>query len=210
MADLPFPVLGDSWEEARPGILALLRDIFENRVGGAYVGDVFQIGGDVFELKLAAGSGLKKTGGKLDIDINVIGTNGAVMKSSYTARGDIMVGTGPSAIGPMAIGAAGQIISSNGSDPFWKDFTASEVENVPAGTIAATDVQGAINDLDGEKAPKDAPTFTTSVQAPVYKSNDGTSGATEDVTVVTGVNFIASTVTTKVLHFKNGIFVGST
>lgn len=36
------------------------------------------------------------------------------------------------------------------------DYTASEITNVPAGSIAATDVQAAIDELDTEKQPLDA------------------------------------------------------
>ncbi len=39
----------------------------------------------------------------------------------------------------------GIVVSANG------DYTASQITNVPAGNIAATDVQGAINELDTEK-----------------------------------------------------------
>lgn len=37
---------------------------------------------------------------------------------------------------------------------------AAKISNVPAGNIAATDVQAALNELDAEKAPKAGPTFT--------------------------------------------------
>jgi len=44
-------------------------------------------------------------------------------------------------------GRTGNVVSANG------DYTASEVTNVPAGTIAATNVQTALNELDTEKVP---------------------------------------------------------
>lgn len=40
---------------------------------------------------------------------------------------------------------------------------ASQVRNTPAGNISSTDVQGAINELDSEKAPIASPTFTGTV-----------------------------------------------
>lgn len=43
---------------------------------------------------------------------------------------------------------------------------ASAIGNTPAGTIAATTVQGAINELDTEKAPLASPTFTGTPAAP--------------------------------------------
>lgn len=51
------------------------------------------------------------------------------------------------------------------------DYTASEITNVPAGSIAATNIQAAINELDSEKQPLDADLtawaaqFTTNVVA---------------------------------------------
>lgn len=47
-------------------------------------------------------------------------------------------------------GRTGVVISASG------DYTASEVTNVAAGNIAATDVQAAINELDSEKQPIDS------------------------------------------------------
>lgn len=44
-------------------------------------------------------------------------------------------------------GRIGTVVSANG------DYTASQVTNVPAGTIAATTVQAALNELDTEKVP---------------------------------------------------------
>lgn len=45
-------------------------------------------------------------------------------------------------------------------------IAASSVMNTPAGNIAATDVQAALNELDTEKAPKASPTFTGTVTLP--------------------------------------------
>ena len=48
------------------------------------------------------------------------------------------------------------------------DQTATTVANVAAGTIAAVTVQGALNELDTEKAPLVSPTFTGTVTAPTF------------------------------------------
>ncbi len=45
-------------------------------------------------------------------------------------------------------------------------ITASEVANVPAGDISATDVQAAVNELDTEKAPLASPALTGTPTAP--------------------------------------------
>ncbi len=61
-------------------------------------------------------------------------------------------------------GSSGQVLTSNGgSTPTWSSIAASAVTFTPSGDIAATNVQTAIAELDTEKAPKAAPTFTGGV-----------------------------------------------
>lgn len=103
MPDVPYPLTSDELAELKPQILEMFRDIYENRVGGAELGDVFRVSGDTFQLSIKAGCGLQKTNGQLDFDKTVIGT------------------------------------------------TAADISNTPSGTIAATNVQDAINELDTEK-----------------------------------------------------------
>lgn len=74
MPDLPYPLTSDELAELKPQILDMFRDIYENRVGGATLGDVFRISGDVFQLQIKTGCGLQKTDGQLDFDKSVIGT----------------------------------------------------------------------------------------------------------------------------------------
>lgn len=70
-----------------------------------------------------------------------------------------------------AFGRTGAVIAAAG------DYTAGQVTNTPAGGVAATTVQAAINELDTEKAPLDNPSFTTAAQAPMLGAN-----ATPDAT----------------------------
>jgi hypothetical protein len=51
--------------------------------------------------------------------------------------------------------------------------TASAVTFNPSGTIAATTVQTAIEELDAEKAPLASPTFTGTVEMPAIKITTG-------------------------------------
>lgn len=55
---------------------------------------------------------------------------------------------------------SGAVVAANG------DYTATQVTNTPAGTIAATTVQAAINELDTEKSPIASPTFIGVPAAP--------------------------------------------
>jgi hypothetical protein len=154
MPDLPYPLISPDVEEWRNQILDMFRDIYENRVGGATVGDVFQIGGEVLELKLKSGCGLTKTNGELDIDLTILGSAGGITKSQYTAKGVILIGTGASAYAAKTVGADGSVLKASAADStgtVWANVTAGEVTNTPAGSIAATTVQAAINELDTEK-----------------------------------------------------------
>lgn len=160
MINIPFPVTGEDWESFRPTLMYIIRDLYENRIGGAMVGDVFKVGGDTLELKLATGSGLIKTNGELDIDVDTIGTNGAVMKVAYTAKGVILVGTAASTISSKVVGTNGDCLVADSSDltgVAWKHPSAVNIIFTPAGGLAADDVQEAIEELDIEKAAKAQP-----------------------------------------------------
>lgn len=62
------------------------------------------------------------------------------------------------------VGSAGQVLSSNGgAAPSWSTLAASNVSYSAGGGISATNVQTAISELDTEKAPKAAATFTGGV-----------------------------------------------
>lgn len=54
---------------------------------------------------------------------------------------------------------------------------ASAISNTPAGGVAATTVQGAVNELDTEKAPLTSPTFTGTVAVPTASLGDSTTKA---------------------------------
>jgi hypothetical protein len=68
LANVPFPISGDTLEDVRYQIYELIRTLYEEKIGGADLGDVFSIVGDVFTLALATASGLTKTGNELAID----------------------------------------------------------------------------------------------------------------------------------------------
>lgn len=70
-------------------------------------------------------------------------SDGALIKIDVT---NLPSGGGGGAVDSV-FGRTGTVIAVSG------DYTAALITNVPAGSIAATDVQTAINELDGEKAP---------------------------------------------------------
>ena len=67
MADVPFPLITDDPESFKSQIWELFRQIYEEKIGGADLGDVFGITNDVLTLVLAAASGLSKSGNVLAI-----------------------------------------------------------------------------------------------------------------------------------------------
>ena len=69
MANVPFPLTGSDIEELKLQLWELIRQVFEEKIGGADLGDVFAIVGDVLTLVLATASGLKKTGNELSIEV---------------------------------------------------------------------------------------------------------------------------------------------
>ena len=87
----------------------------------------------------------------------------------------------------------------NGSTSTWTLSTAANtaatVTNVAAGTIAAVTVQGALNELDSEKAGLASPTFTGTVTAPTF-DGDLTGDVTGDLIGNAATATLASTVTT--------------
>ena len=82
----------------------------------------------------------------------------------------------------LANGAVANLTGTNTGDQ-----TATTVANVAAGTIAAVTVQGALNELDTEKANIASPTFTGIVTAPTFVGAL-TGNASTATTVTTNAN----------------------
>lgn len=55
---------------------------------------------------------------------------------------------------PSVVGNSGKFLNTDGVSAFWDTVLATDVINAPAGDIAATTVQAAINELDSEKIGK--------------------------------------------------------
>jgi hypothetical protein len=80
MANVPFPIQGETLEEVRYQIYELIRTLFEEKIGGADLGDVFSIVGDVLTLALGTPSGMTKTGNVLAVD--ALSTGGLEIKTT--------------------------------------------------------------------------------------------------------------------------------
>ncbi len=97
MANIPYPLTSNDIGELRMQVQELIRQVFEEKIGGADLGDVFSLAGDVLTLVLADSSGLTKSGNELSIDaysaggmqlssnglaIKIIGTGGLETSAS--------------------------------------------------------------------------------------------------------------------------------
>ena len=73
MADLPFPITGTAKQQTEL-MMRLWEEMFEGRVGGGYVGDVFEIDSDdVLSINISSTGGLTKSGNELAILNNPTG-----------------------------------------------------------------------------------------------------------------------------------------
>ena len=100
MAQLPFPITATDLDDMKFQVWEILRQVYEEKIGGAELGDVFSIPGDVLTLVLASPSGLTKTGDELSIE--ALSTGGMQIASTGLAIKIVSTGgleTGASGLG---------------------------------------------------------------------------------------------------------------
>ena len=132
MGNVPFPIQGENLEEVRYQIYELIRTLFEEKIGGADLGDVFAIVGDVLTLVLAGSSGLAKDGNELAIEVVStgglqLGTSGISVK--VVATGGLETDASGAAVKldgtSLTVGAAGLRVNAALID--WPSMTASRL-----------------------------------------------------------------------------------
>lgn len=150
MANVPYPLTGMNLDEMKFQVYELIRQVYEEKIGGADLGDVFSIPGDVLTLNLQDGGGLSKEINELLIDI--LSTGG--LQSSASGLSIKCVATGglsTSASGltikldgaTLTLGAAGLKVSSFPTNFTVVNYNASEVlDNNDLGKIHIMDVSG--------------------------------------------------------------------
>lgn len=92
MADLPYPLATDDVSQYRNDLIETFKDLYDNRIGGASVGDVFTNINDTLELRIKENSGLfKNDDGELDFAVtaDTISNAPAGNISSATVQGAI-------------------------------------------------------------------------------------------------------------------------
>ncbi len=102
-------------------------------------------------------------------------------------RGSLIFGNPTSKWDELVIGAGATYLRSDGTDPAYAQIPASEVVNTPAGDIAATDVQAAIDELDAEKASIGEAVATKHIHA--YKEDKSEECDGVKVTFITAQQF---------------------
>jgi len=85
------------------------------------------------------------------------------------------------------------------------DQTAATVPNTPAGTISATDVQTALNELDTEKAPLASPALTGNPTAPTQAATDNSTRLATTAHVFSA--FVGDGGATGYQKFRSGVVV---
>lgn len=91
MPSVPYPLTGTTYDELKTQLYNILRDLYEEKIGGAELGDVFGVSGDVLTLVLnPTSSGLTKTDNQLAINCNPAGgltanANGLFVKVDGTS-----------------------------------------------------------------------------------------------------------------------------
>lgn len=85
MATIPFPLTAEDQEELRSQFFEMVRQLYEDRIGGLLLGDVFKDDGDYLTLRLASLGGLEKSLGELQIKLKSDGglntaSTGALVK----------------------------------------------------------------------------------------------------------------------------------
>ena len=150
MADVPFPITGDTMEESRYQIYELIRNIYEEKIGGADLGDVFSLLGDVLTLALAGSSGLTKTGNVLGIKLD--GTS--LSLSSEGLKGSFLPNA-PLDASRLAATDADGIVETVPTLTSWVDGTTDEVDVADDGdgsvTVALSPTTtNAITDSEGQ------------------------------------------------------------
>lgn len=74
MPDTPFPVQGNDVNETLRRMQQIIEDMYEERIGGASLGDVFEVGDDdVLALRLADEGGLEKSDNELQVKASTTG-----------------------------------------------------------------------------------------------------------------------------------------
>lgn len=95
------------------------------------------------------------------------------------------------------------VLAPSGSGAALTGITGAQVANTPSGGVAATTIQAAIDELDSEKAPKNSPTFTGTVETAGLKVGSGG-------TVITTVRYTSAVLVAGTVTVSDAAILAST
>lgn len=161
MPDIPFPITAKNLTQALQQMQRLADDLYQERIAGALLGDVFEIGADdILSLKLSDTGGLQKVAAEVAIKPDPTGglqtgaagiaaklkAAGGLTKSAdglyfnVTAKGDLIGGTASGAVAVLPIGSAGKVLSVGGAGATGLEWTAAVLNTLfDANTILKAD-----------------------------------------------------------------------
>jgi hypothetical protein len=69
MGDVPYPITAANYDDLIAQVQELVRIVFEDKIGGCDLGDVFSIVGNVLTITVASDGGIEKTNNELSIKV---------------------------------------------------------------------------------------------------------------------------------------------
>jgi hypothetical protein len=120
VANVPYPLTASDLQELRAQIQELIRQVFEEKIGGADLGDVFSLPGDVLTLVLADDSGLTKSGNELALDLSATGGLNIVSDGLSVKLADTTItktASGLSVTASYAFPVGSYYFNATGTDP---------------------------------------------------------------------------------------------
>lgn len=134
MATVPYPLTAQNLEELQGQIYEVIRQLYEERIGGADLGDVFSMPGDVLTLATSDSGGLSKTNNELGVKLDgtslTLSANGLKVTNSSTTSGSVTVVTSIQAGGAGGVGfqyktrdltIANGLVTGIGAETGWTD-----------------------------------------------------------------------------------------
>ena len=208
MPDVPYPITAENSEDLKRQVWELIREIFEERIGGLNMGDIFEDSGGVLTLRLGSSNPcLQKVANALQLEVKAVGglqaTSTGVAAKLKTAGGIDVDSSG------LYVSAShygfGTIDCPAGSDP---------VADIPLDTLTLLATSGlsitgssAADSVTFDNTDKGstavAPLIAVAVKTDTYNATMADATIVCNKTSAMTVNLPAATGSGHALHIKN-------